>query len=63
MSEIIYGRNAARESLRARRRHIHKVMIADKVQSSAVIDDIVNLARRSTIPIQLISSNALDRNG
>jgi 23S rRNA (guanosine2251-2'-O)-methyltransferase len=60
MSEIIYGRNAARESLRARRRHIHKVMIADKIQTSAVIDDIVNLARRSTIPIQRIARNQLD---
>ena len=60
MSEIIYGRNPARESLRARRRHIHRVLLADKLRSVATIDDIVELAESSSIPIQRVSRNRLD---
>lgn len=60
MSEILYGRNAARESLRARRRHIHKVMIADNVKRSAIIDEIVTLASQSKIPVQRVARKELD---
>ena len=60
MSEIIYGRNAARESLRARRRHIHRVLLTDKVRSASIIDDIVELAESSSIPVQSVSRHSLD---
>ena len=60
MSEILYGRNAARECLRARRRHIHQVIVADSVQPSAITDEILSLARQSFIPIQHIPKNRLN---
>jgi 23S rRNA (guanosine2251-2'-O)-methyltransferase len=60
MREILYGRNAARECLRARRRHIHKVMMADNVESAAIIEEIKSLAKKAKIAIQRIPRKKLD---
>lgn len=60
MSEILYGRNAARECLRARRRHIHKVMLADTIEPAAIIDEILALADQSKIPVQRVPRKMLD---
>lgn len=60
MSEILYGRNAARESLRARRRHIHKVMLADGTESAPIIDEILALAKKSRTPVERVSRKTLD---
>jgi 23S rRNA (guanosine2251-2'-O)-methyltransferase len=59
--EFIYGRNAARECLRARRRHIHKLWLADNLQASAVVDEILNLARQLKITVQSVSRKELDK--
>jgi 23S rRNA (guanosine2251-2'-O)-methyltransferase len=61
MSEIIYGRNAAREALRARRRHIHRLLMADNLQQSAVLDEILALARQLRIPINAVPRRELDK--
>ncbi len=60
MSEILYGRNAARESLRARRRHIHKIIVAENIQSSAVVKEILELAEQSKISVQRAPRKKLD---
>lgn len=60
MSEILYGRNAARECLRARRRHVHQVLLADNLQPAAVIDEIVERARQTNISVQRVSRKKLD---
>ena len=60
MNEILYGRNAVRECLRARRRHIHRVMLAENVQSSAIIQEILKLAGRSNIPVQRVPRKKLN---
>ena len=61
MSEILYGRNAAREALRARRRHIHKLIVADNIQTSAIINEILDLAGQLKISVQHVSRNQLDK--
>ena len=61
MSEILYGRNAARETLRARRRHIHRLMVADNIESSAIINEILELAGRLKISVQRVARNQLDK--
>ena len=61
MKEILYGRNAARECLRARRRHVHRVIMADNVQSSAIIEEITTLARRAKVPVQKTSKKEMDK--
>lgn len=60
MSEILYGRNAARECLRGRRRHVHRVLIADMVEKSAVIREILALAGKAKIPVQYIPRKELN---
>ncbi len=60
MSEILYGRNAARECLRGRRRHIHKMMIADKIEPSAIVKEILALVDISKIPVQYVPRKRLD---
>ncbi len=60
MRDILYGRNAARESLRARRRHIHKLMLADKVDEAPIIRELVALAQRINIPMQRLPRKKLD---
>jgi 23S rRNA (guanosine2251-2'-O)-methyltransferase len=60
MREILYGRNAARECLRARRRHIHKVMLAEMVEPATIIDEILALADQSKIPVQRVPRKTLD---
>ncbi len=63
MHEILYGRNAARECLRARRRHIHRVLIAQNIERSAIIDDIKRLAGQLKIPVQVVARQQLDKIG
>jgi 23S rRNA (guanosine2251-2'-O)-methyltransferase len=63
MHEILSGRNAARECLRARRRHIYQVMMADNLEPSAIIEEIVRLANQSNLPVQRVSRKKLDNLG
>jgi 23S rRNA (guanosine2251-2'-O)-methyltransferase len=63
MREILYGRNAARECLRARRRHIHRVMMADNLEPSAIIEEMVSLANQTNIPVQRVPRKKLDSLG
>jgi 23S rRNA (guanosine2251-2'-O)-methyltransferase len=60
MREVLFGRNAARECLRARRRHIHKLLLADKVEEAAIIKEIVSLAAEIKIPVQRVPRKKLD---
>jgi len=63
MVEILFGRNAVRECLRARRRHIHKLLLVDTVEESAVIKEIVNLAGQINFPVQRVPRHKLDNLG
>ena len=61
MREILYGRNAARECLRGRRRHVHKVLLADRVEPAPIINEIRKLADGLNIPVQMVSRQKLDK--
>lgn len=63
MPEFLYGRNAARECLRARRRHVHELLLTDNVRTSAVIEEITTLAGELGIRITRVSRKALDKFG
>ena len=60
MEEILYGRNSAREALRARRRHIHRVVLADNVGQAPIITEILSLAKKLKIPVQTTSRHKLN---
>ena len=60
MRQHLYGRHAVRESLRARRRHIHRLLIARGVKPSPVMDEIRQRAQALHIPITEVPRAKLD---
>ncbi|MCS6881422.1 MAG: 23S rRNA (guanosine(2251)-2'-O)-methyltransferase RlmB [Oscillochloridaceae bacterium] len=61
MTEVLYGRNAVREALRARRRELHRLRISSGVQETGVIAEIIKLAGRAGVPVERVERQALDR--
>ncbi|MFN3373359.1 MAG: 23S rRNA (guanosine(2251)-2'-O)-methyltransferase RlmB [Chloroflexus sp.] len=60
-TEWLYGRNAVREALRARRRALRRLVISRSVQESGIIADIIRLAEQAGVPVERIERQALDR--
>jgi 23S rRNA (guanosine2251-2'-O)-methyltransferase len=63
MNGVLYGRNAVREALRAGRRKIYKLVLAQGTKETGVIADIATLANNSGVPIQRVERHQLDRLG
>jgi len=62
-SQILYGRNAVRESLRAGRRKPYELMLAEGVRRTDVVGQIVFLAERAGVPVNRTERRNLDRLG
>ncbi len=54
MSEVLYGRNAVRESLRAGRRKHGRLLVAEGVREGGVVDEIMALARRAGVAVERV---------
>ena len=63
MREILYGRNAVREALRAGHRKIYKVILAQGMKEAGIVADVVALAGRNKVAIQRVERRHLDRIG
>jgi 23S rRNA (guanosine2251-2'-O)-methyltransferase len=63
MNELLYGRNAVREALRAGRRKIYKLILTQGVKETGIVADIATLANKSGVPIQRVERQQLDRIG
>lgn len=61
MKEIIYGRNAVYETLRANRRQVFRLEVADGVQEKGRLTEIVEMARRRKIPLERVARAKLER--
>src|SRR5690242_21794791 len=61
MAEILYGRNAVREALRARRRTFQRLLVSSGAQEIGVLSDVVKLAEQAHVPIVRIDRHDLDR--
>jgi 23S rRNA (guanosine2251-2'-O)-methyltransferase len=61
MREIIYGRNPVFETLRARRRDVFRLMIAEGVQEKGRLVEILDLAGQRKIPVERIARLRLDK--
>lgn len=61
--DILYGRHAVHESLRAGRRKPHKLMLAEGVRQSDIIGQIVSLAEQAGVKVDRIERRDLDRIG
>jgi len=63
MREVLYGRNAVREALRAGRRKIYKLILAQGTKETGIVADIATLASKSGVPIQRVERRQLDKIG
>ena len=63
MIEILYGRNAVCESLRAGQRKPYKLTLAEGVQRTDAIGQIIFLARQAGVPVTYADRRNLDRIG
>lgn len=55
----VEGRQAVRELLLAGRRRVREVLVADGRDPSAVLDEIVELARAASVPVRLVGAHQL----
>lgn len=60
MRELIYGRNAAREVLRANRRETHKLLVAEGVKEKGALAEILALAAQRRLPVERVPRSRLD---
>jgi 23S rRNA (guanosine2251-2'-O)-methyltransferase len=63
MREILYGRNDVREALRAGRRKIYQLTLAQGMKETGIVADIATLASKSGVAIQRVERQQLDRRG
>ncbi|NWG33362.1 MAG: 23S rRNA (guanosine(2251)-2'-O)-methyltransferase RlmB [Chloroflexi bacterium] len=61
MKELLYSRNAVYETLRARRREVFRLEIADNVQVKGKMADLLALASQRKIPVARVKRAQLDR--
>ncbi|MCW5877992.1 MAG: 23S rRNA (guanosine(2251)-2'-O)-methyltransferase RlmB [Anaerolineales bacterium] len=60
MKEWIYGRHAVYETLRAGRRKVHRLKLAQGLQSSPVLQAALDLAQKRKVPVEQVRRNELD---
>lgn len=63
MPEILYGRNPVYECLRAARRQLFRVMVAEGARKGGVLSEALTLARQRDVPVQMVDKRQLDRLG
>ncbi|MBI5839895.1 MAG: 23S rRNA (guanosine(2251)-2'-O)-methyltransferase RlmB [Chloroflexi bacterium] len=61
MKEFIYSRNAVYETLRAKRRDVFRIQIAEGVQEKGHIVDILKMAKERKIPVERVQRPRLDK--
>jgi len=61
MKELIYSRNAVYEVMRAGRRQIFSIEIADGVQDKGKIEDILKLAQQQKVKVSRVPRPKLDK--
>ena len=63
MIEVIYGRNPVLESLRAGRREVRRLLVAQGVKEQGVIKDVLALARQHKVQVSRVDRRQLDKLG
>lgn len=61
MKETLYSRNAVYEVLRAKRRRLFKLEVAEGVKEKGRLSDIMQLAKEQKLPIKRVPRGRLDR--
>jgi 23S rRNA (guanosine2251-2'-O)-methyltransferase len=63
MREILYGRQPVRETLRAGRRQVFKLLQAQGIKPAGIVRQILTLAEQANIPVQAVDRRELDKLG
>jgi 23S rRNA (guanosine2251-2'-O)-methyltransferase len=58
--EYVYGRNATREALRAQRRSLRRLLVAEGVREGGPITELLALAQTAKIPVEQVDRRELD---
>jgi 23S rRNA (guanosine2251-2'-O)-methyltransferase len=61
MREILYGRQPVRETLRAGRRQVLKLLLAKRLKPAGIVDEILKRVERANIPVQVVDRQDLER--
>jgi len=60
-AEVLAGRNSVREALRAGRRRITRVVLADGVQDKGIVSEIVQLCQEQRVSVARVNRQEIDR--
>jgi 23S rRNA (guanosine2251-2'-O)-methyltransferase len=60
MSEIVYGRWAAMETMRAGRREIQQLVLADSVEEKGIVNDLIAEAQQRSLQVKRIPRRMID---
>jgi 23S rRNA (guanosine2251-2'-O)-methyltransferase len=63
MREILYGRQPVRETLRAGRRQVFKLLLAHGIKPTGIVGEILTLAEQANVPVQAVDRRELDKLG
>ena len=61
MKEFLYSRNAVYEVLRAQRREVYHIQLAEGVQEKGRLSEILRLAKSRKIPVERVPRQKLDK--
>ncbi len=61
MADLLYGRNAVREALRALRRTFQRLFVSSGAQEAGTLGEVVKLAEKVGVPIERVDRHELDR--
>ncbi|NWG21225.1 MAG: 23S rRNA (guanosine(2251)-2'-O)-methyltransferase RlmB [Chloroflexi bacterium] len=61
MAELLYGRNAVREALRARRRTFQRLLVSAGAQEAGTLGEVVRMAEEAGVPVARVDRRDLDR--
>jgi 23S rRNA (guanosine2251-2'-O)-methyltransferase len=61
MADLLYGRNAVREALRAQRRTFQRLLVSSGAQEAGTLGEVVKLAEKIGVPVERVDRHDLDR--
>jgi 23S rRNA (guanosine2251-2'-O)-methyltransferase len=63
MREILYGRQPVREVLRAGRRQVYRLLLAEGVKETGIVREVLALWDATRVPVQRVDRRELDKLG
>ena len=61
IADVLYGRNAVREALRAGRRSFERLTVSAGAQEAGTLGEVIRLAEKADVPIVRVDRHELDR--